>query len=138
MIQETTTPVAHVQELIAILSTRKEACEKILALHPDIQDSAQLKGCLSQTDRFISELTGELSQFGDAVQSEANRDNAYQHQWREALQGIDASGAERVMHSFHTMEETLAQTYRQLAGVSGLPESLHEVLSKQSGELNPI
>lgn len=136
MPQEVKTPVIITQELLAILTTRKEACEKIIKKNPGPEITKTLNTCASQSDGFINELMTELNQFGDGVMGEVDRDNAYQNLWREAFKNSDTMDAQELFKTFQAMEDSLAQQYGQFA-VEGaeLPASLQELLQKQAQQV---
>ncbi|HVG41236.1 MAG TPA: hypothetical protein VM888_06465 [Chitinophagaceae bacterium] len=136
MLQEGKTPITILQELMAMLTTRKEACEKILGKSPDEETKAKLTTCTAQSDVFLNALMSELTQFGDAVMGEVERDNAYQNHWRDALKKADAASAMELYETFAVMEGSLAKTYNELvADGSELPDSLQELLKKQAQEI---
>jgi DNA-binding FrmR family transcriptional regulator len=136
MLEEGKTAVTIVQELIAVLTTRKEACEKILKKNPGPEITKTLNTCATQSDGFINELMSELNQFGDAVMGEVDRDNAYQNRWREVLKKEDPMNAQELFKTFQTMEESLAQLYGQFAAEGAeLPASLQELLQKQAQQV---
>jgi hypothetical protein len=130
------TPVVILQELMAMLTTRKEACEKILSKNPNEETAVKLNECLVKSDEFISELMGELTQFGDSVMGEVNRDNEYQNLWRNALKNIDTASDMELYKTFLEMEKNLTQRYNELtADENELPVSLQELLQKQVQEI---
>ena len=85
MQNQAVTPVQVIQEIIAMLTTRKEAIEKLKS-KPDAGSlAADFNAYARQTDDFISGLQRELSAFGDGVMSDVDRNNAYHGLWREGL-----------------------------------------------------
>lgn len=136
MVEEGKTPIVILQELMAMLTTRKEACEKMLSKNPNEEITAKLNECLGKSDEFISQLMDELTQFGDSVMGEVNRDNEYQNLWRNALKNIDTASAMELYKTFSEMEDNLGQTYSELTAEGNeLPVSLQELLQKQAQEM---
>ena len=132
----TKTPVDIIQELLAVLSTRKEAAEKLMSKTDDSELKASVQESLVQSDSFIEPLMEELSHSGDAVQGETGRDNAYQQIWQEAFQHIDSMNTETARSTFDRLESALKMHYSSLQSQTDLPESLLALLEKQSSQLN--
>lgn len=130
----TKSPVEIVQELIAIHTTRKEAVEKLQL--PEGEQSAQAKRAAQQSDQFIAALMSELSNFGDAVQSEAERENSYQTTYKKLLPEIDTMTAEQHQQAFEELEAKLKEAYDRLMETKDeLPESLQNILTRQKEQL---
>jgi poly-gamma-glutamate capsule biosynthesis protein CapA/YwtB (metallophosphatase superfamily) len=131
----TKTPVDIIQELLAVLSTRKEAAEKLMTLTGDGELKIRLENSRVQSDKFIEPLMSELSHFGDAVQGESPRENEYQVIWQKAFQDFDNINIETAASTFEQLEAALKGHYNTLQGQSDLPESLQVLLDKQLTEL---
>jgi len=129
-------PVEIVQKLIAIHTTRKEASEKMGNNNASLPLQAKLKSAAEQSDRFIKALLNELSQFGDAVQSEVNREDDYQQTWNNALVNIDTIDASTLSDTHQKLENTLLNIYSEiLDSYHDLPVSLNDLLISQVKEL---
>jgi hypothetical protein len=136
MQNQTVTPVQVVQELIAMLTTRKEAIDRIMS-KPDAGSLvAGLRKEAQQTDHFISGLQTELSAFGDAVMADVDRDNTYHSLWREGL-GLEGTASATELHGhFKKMDEALVKEYQQYTSSSiQLPPGLSELLHQQLAAL---
>ena len=129
-------PVEIVQKLIAIHTTRKEASEKMGNNNASLPLKIKLKSAGEQSDRFIKALLNELSQFGDAVQSEVNREDDYQQTWNNALVNIDTIDASTLSDTHQKLENTLLNIYSEiLDSYHDLPVSLNDLLISQVKEL---
>jgi hypothetical protein len=130
------TPVQIIQELLAMLTTRKEACEKIAA-KPDAGASGnRFKDVAAQTDKYVSALQNELSGFGDAVMSDVDRNNEYHRMWKQVLEKAPSASAKELEQDFMRMENTLANAYSEYSSADmKLPESLSVLLAKQAEAL---
>lgn len=132
-------PVEIVQKLIAIHTTRKEASEKMGNNKASFPLEVKLKLAAEQSDRFIKALLNELSQFGDAVQSEVNRDDEYQETWKEAMVNIDTVDASSLSGTHQKLENTVLNIYSEIIDShSGLPDTLNDLLISQVKELKQI
>lgn len=129
-------PVEIVQKLIAIHTTRKEAGERMLKNNAsnDIQD--KLKLVAEQSDRFLKELLNELSQFGDAVQSEVNREDEYHETWNKEIGNIDTMNTSSLSGTFQQLENSLVSIYSQIIeSYQDLPVTLNDLLISHLEEL---
>jgi hypothetical protein len=130
------TPVEIVQELIAIHTTRKEVVDKLKEIPVTGNVADKLPGIIKQSDQFISELMNELSNFGDAVQGEVDRENEYQLTWKNTLANIDTINSPEGEQIFQSLENSLKKMYHDILNkVSELPISLQEILTKQETKL---
>lgn len=128
---QTKSPVEIVQELIAIHTTRKEAVEKL-----QLPEGAQSQKAARQSDEFIAALMSELSNFGDAVQSEAGRENDYQTTYKKILPEIDNMTPQQHQQAFGELEAKLKEVYDRLMETKDeLPESLQTILTQQKEQL---
>lgn len=124
-----------IQELLAILTTRKEASAEIISRSVDSSNSNNMENVKDQSSRFIKDLMAELTQFGDGVSGDADRNNDYQNQWREALKSEEKEG-NVLVNTFNSMEQTLLQFYRQILSEGNeLQDSLKTLISNQEKEL---
>lgn len=130
------TPVEVVQELIAVHTTRKEACQKLTANRTDEALARQVQEAAKQSDAAIAALMSELSQFGDAVGAEANRDNAYQELYKQSIDTLNAPDAAASAAVFQRLEDRLKTTYKEVIDTqTDLPQTLQELIQKQYGAL---
>ena len=128
-------PVQLTQKVLGLLTTRKDICEK-LAEKEDGSLSKKLHDTLQQSDRFIKQLMNELSNYGDAVSSEVDRDTEYQNQWKEELEKMNNSGFQPSENAFNDLEKSLQKAYKEiLENKENLPESLTNILEKQLQEM---
>lgn len=128
-------PVQITQKVLGLLTTRKDICEK-LAEKEDGSLSKKLHDTLQQSDRFIKQLMNELSNYGDAVSSEVDRDTEYQNQWKEELEKMNTSGFQPSENAFDDLEKSLQKAYKEiLENKENLPESLTNTLEKQLQEM---
>jgi hypothetical protein len=136
MESQTSTPVGIVQELIAIHTTRIEAAGKLKEKELPEDVSAKLTAASQQSDQFITELMNELSNFGDAVQSDVDRDNEYAKIWKNALGNIDSADSQENAQTFQALEDKLKKVYQDfLESTAEMSPSLQEIISKQEEKL---
>lgn len=134
--EEIKSPVEIVQKLLAVHSTRKEACERMAKNNAVLDLQEKLKSAAAQSERFIKELLNELSQFGDAVQSEVNREDEYHEVWSNATAKIDTMNASALSDTFKTSENSLVNMYSQIRGLyPDLPLTLNELIADQAKEI---
>lgn len=134
--QQKKSPVEIVQKLIAIHTTRKEASERMIKNDSsrDMQD--KLKSVAAQSDSFMKALLNELSQFGDAVQSEVDREDEFHAIWSKSLANIDTMNTSTLSETFNQSENSLKNIYSQIINENqDLPVSLNDLLVSQSNEL---
>jgi hypothetical protein len=132
----TKTPVEVIQELIAIHTTRKDAVEKLTAKKPPNAEVAKLRSAAQQSDEFIAELMNELSNYGDAVMANVDRENEYQEIWKRSLGTIDSISPMEGEQTFQAMESALKKMYEHtLEANSDLPVSVAEILNRQLSKL---
>ena len=130
-------PVEITQELIAFYTTRKEVGEKLPADKIDQELSRKIPEILSQSDVSIKELMNELSNYGDAVKSEVNRDSEYYTLWQDAQNEMDNLSPKEIALIVEKMERQLRDYYQLiLQPPVALPPSLTNVLNKQLERLN--
>ncbi len=129
-------PVEIVQKLIAIHTTRKEVSERIAKNNASNQLQERSKSVAAQSDRFIKALLNELSQFGDAVQSEVNREDEFHEIWDKSLSNIDTMDTSLLSNSFEQSEKSLINIYSQIIDMyQDLPVTLNDLLLTQFKEL---
>jgi len=135
MTNNTLSPVEITQKVLGLLTTRKDICEK-LAEKKDGSLSKKLEDALQQSDRFIKQLMNELSNYGDAVSSEIDRDSEYQAQWKRELEKMNNSEPQPLEKTFDELEKSLQNAYKDiLENKDNLPESLKNILEKQLHEM---
>jgi len=108
------TLVIITQEVLAMLSTRKEAAERISAKLKDENGAENMRKKCAETEGFIIELMDELQQYGDAVMADTDRENNYQNTWRDTLKVLDTAGSNELQKRFAEMEIALASTYKTI------------------------
>lgn len=124
------TPVQVVQELIALHTTRKEACQKIMENGADQEVIEKATAAAGQSDAAIAALLAELAQFGDAVGASVDRDNPYQELYKQLLDDLKAPAA--AANAFRQLEDSLKITYKQLMDAqTDLPPTLQQLIQKQ-------
>jgi len=130
------TPVFITQEVLALLSTRKEAAERISTKATDEKGAEKIRLKITETNGFIKELMDELQQYGDAVMGDTDRDNNYQNTWREILKVLDTADSGELQQRFAEMEIALATTYRTvLDNEAEWPDTLQKKLEHQAQEI---
>ena len=126
------TPVIITQEVLALLSTRKEAAERMSAKVKDVKGAEKIRKKSVETDGFINELMDELKEYGDAVMSETDRDNNYQNIWLETLKVLDTADSGQLQQRFAEMEIVFAATYKTiLESKAEWPDTLQKKLERQ-------
>ncbi len=130
------TPVEIVQELIAVHTTRKEAVDKLTTKSPEEELAAKLSASEQQSDQFITELMNELSNYGDSVKDNVDRENEYQIRWKETSGNIDGMNQEEYRQVFEKLEDSLHQFYADILETgTELPASLQEIITNQAQAL---
>jgi hypothetical protein len=135
MEEQKVAPVVLVQKLIAAHTTRKEAIEKISQrAQPDLQN--KLKHALLESDKCTEKLLSELSEYGDAVQSEVDRTDEYQTFWSKETSNIDKMDDAALLQTFQKSEQCLINLYQQIIDTNAdLPTSLNDLIISQLNEL---
>ncbi|WP_018613802.1 hypothetical protein [Segetibacter koreensis] len=134
--KEKKSPVEIVQKLIAIDTTRKEVSERMMKSNAASSMRDKLKLVSAQSQKFVKSLLNELSQFGDAVQSEVNHEDEYHEIWNKSLANIDNMEASLLEDNFKRSENSLISIYSELLdSYPDLPTTLHELLTDQLKEL---
>jgi hypothetical protein len=129
-------PVQIIQEFIALHTTRKEAAERLKATGTNGDAATKMAAAGPQSDGFITELMEELSNYGDAVLANVDRDNAYQSLWNEALGKLEGMTPEAAVQTFEAMENSLEVQYQHtLETESEVPEPVREILTRQASQL---
>ncbi len=131
MQSQTQNPVATLQELMAAHATRADGYGNLQGRTTDAALKSEFAGKAAASHRCNEELLKELAQFGDAAQSEANRDNEHQRVWTEITAGT-GNDSERLAEMAGQAESSLLALYgHALADTSGLPDSLRGLLERQ-------
>lgn len=134
--EEIKSPVEIVQKLITVNTTRAEACERMEKNDASQDLQEKLKSSAAQSERFIKALLNELSQFGDAVQSEVDREDEYHEIWNKATKNIDTMDALALSETFKQAENSLVNIYSQiLDSYPDLPLTLTDLITGQVNEL---
>lgn len=124
-----------VQELIVILTTRKDAIDKLSVKQGSEVNQSVMLSAKQQSNHFISELMSELSTFGDAVQDSSDRDNEYQLIWKNALKNFDAVPPQEATGIFEKLENALKIIYDSVLETKELPDSLVQILLAQKEQI---
>ena len=75
----------------------------------------------------------ELSNYGDAVQSVAERENEYQQIWKDTLGKIEELNPQESGIIFTRLEECLKNIYSQIiTSNNSLPDCLQQLFVKQN------
>jgi hypothetical protein len=136
MKNNTLSSVEITQKALGLLTTRKDICEKLLDEKKDPSLPKKLEDTLEQSDRFIKQLMNELSNYGDAVSSEIDRDSEYQVQWKKELEKMSNSEPHSLEKTFDDLEKSLRKAFKEmLENKDNLPESLKNILEKQLHEM---
>lgn len=104
----------------------------------DASDELQekLKSVAAQSERFIKALLNELSQFGDAVQSEVNREDEYHEIMNKSMGNIDTMDKSLLAETFKQSENSLINLYSEITNAhQDLPDTLNDLLNTQLEEL---
>ncbi len=126
---ENTNPINITQLFIALHTTRQEAATRLEGKNL----SKILIDANKQSTQFIADLISELSNYGDAVASTADRNNPYQILWINNLDKIEHLDEASSSNLFAEMELLLKNEYHlTLKGELDLPESLAQILTKQN------
>lgn len=129
---ELKTPVDILQELIVMHTTRVEFSNKILAKIIDENLKTTLHKITQQSSLFIEALMNELSNFGDAVKADANRNNEYNSIYTNLLVDFDAADITKLQYSFDKMEEVLKNNYVDIIDANKeLSASMGQILNAQ-------
>lgn len=132
----TKTPVEIIQELLAIYTTRKDAVEKLKVKNLADAEVVKLTHAAEQSDEFIADLMNELSNYGDAVMANVDRENEYQQIWKSSLEKIDTIPPPEGEQLFNTMENTLKKMYQHILDTNAdLPDSVVKILNRQLSKL---
>lgn len=134
--QQKKSPVEIVQKLLAIQSTRKEVSERMAKNDASDELQEKLKSVAAQSERFIKALLNELSQFGDAVQSEVNREDEYHEIMNKSMGNIDTMDKSLLTETFKQSENSLINLYSEITNAhQDLPDTLNDLLNTQLEEL---
>jgi len=130
------TPIEITQELIAIHTTRNEVLDKIKEKEIGGDWPGKISALHAQSDQFIKELMAELSNFGDAVQSNVDRTDEYHTASQNMLNQIDSINPSDLSSEWDQLEKILRKIYRDILEIgSELPESLAAIVAAQAGRL---
>jgi hypothetical protein len=133
---KTKTPVEIVQEFLAIHTTRKEAMGKLTALRLTSETAAEVMAAAQHNDEAIAAWMGELSNYGDGVMANVDRENDYQRIYKNALGMIEAMTPQERAETFTSLEDSLKKTYKDtITANTELPASINEILNSQLSRL---
>lgn len=126
-------PVSITQKVIALHTTRINVCEKWLAELHDDDFGQKMKMKADQSKQFTDVLMNELSNYGDAVSSQVNRDEEYEALAEELIKN---SNNDTIKDNFDKLDQKLVDIYTNILVNKGdLPESLQKIMESQSSEL---
>ncbi len=129
-------PVNIIQELLAIHTTRRDAYSKIKQETNDEQLKNKLNAAIVQSEQFIEELMSELSQFGDAVSGDVDRDNIFINTWKNSIDTVETMDKEELTNIVQNMEDSLQRYYKEFIDLPlEFSESMKEMLQRQANEL---
>jgi hypothetical protein len=129
---ELKTPVDILQELIVMHTTRVEFSNKMLGKIIDESLKTTFHKIIQQSSLFIEALMNELSNFGDAVKADANRNNEYNNIYTNVLVDFDAADITKLQYSFDKMEELLKNNYVDIIDANKeLSTSMGQILNAQ-------
>ena len=126
------TPVDILQELIVMHTTRIEFSNKMLGKEVDEDSKTIFHKIAQQSTVFIEALMNELSNFGDAVKADANRNNEYNKIYTNVLVDFDTADITKLKDSFDKMEEVLKNNYVDMIEANKeLSASILQILNVQ-------
>lgn len=129
-------PVNIIQELVGIHTTRREAYSRMKEKSDDHLLNEQLGSIVGQSESFIAELMNELSQFGDAISGEVDRDNEFNNLWKDALNTFENMQTIDFKQTFVAMENSLPKIYGgYLDSSEEFTESLRSIIEKQARQV---
>jgi hypothetical protein len=129
---ELKTPVDILQELIVMHTTRIEFSNKMLGKEVDQDSKTTFHKIAQQSTVFIEALMNELSNFGDAVKADANRNNEYNKIYTNVLVDFDTADITKLKDSFDKMEEVLKNNYVDMIEANKeLSASILQILNAQ-------
>jgi hypothetical protein len=129
---ELKTPVDIIQELIVMHTTRIEFSNKMLnkEIREDLKTT--FNKIAQQSTVFIETLMNELSNFGDAVKADANRNNEYNKIYTNVLVDFDGVDIAKLQNNFDKMEEVLKNNYVDMIEANKeLSASMLQILNAQ-------
>ncbi len=133
MATQAATPITTIQELIAAHTARIEGYEQLKTHGQD--HGNQFDENIQESQSYVAQLMEELAAYGDAAQSEVNRDTPLHKRWSE----LSVAPARVDPVQIADAEKALVEKYRTiLRDTADLPESLEKLLQKQMTALaNP-
>ncbi len=124
MATQAVTPITTIQELLAAHAVRIEGYGH---LRTRTDQNTEVDQAVQTSQTHVAQLMEELAAYGDAAQSEVNRDTPLHKRWSEvaAQEQVDMS---KIVEA----DQALTDQYRQvLENSTDLPESLRELLEQQ-------
>ena len=126
------TAVEIVQELLAIHTTRKEATTKLKALQLSHEVKTRIISAEKYSNEAIGEWMRELSNYGDGVMANADRENEYQQIYTNSLGKMSTMTPQEGEKTFGLLENALKRTYQKMINVHiDLPVSVIDILKRQ-------
>ena len=128
-------PAAVTQKVIAMNTTMKEVCQKLLSENVEKSFAEKLEKALDQSHHFTDQLMNELSNYGDAVSSQIDRDEDYEKMANKMMESNNDSAEGKVIE-FEKFGERVQKIYRDiLSDKNELPESLKIMLEDQLSKM---
>ena len=123
-------PAAVTQKVIAMNTTMKEVCEKLLSENVGKDFAEILQKALDQSVHFTGHLMNELSNYGDAVSSQIDRDEDYEKMANKMMESNnDIKENETEFKEFGKKFQDILRAI--LSDKNELPESLKKILEKE-------
>ena len=137
MENSTLSPAAVTQKVIAMQTTRKEVCQKLLSDNYEKKFAEKLEKALDQSHHFTDQLMNELSNYGDAVSSQIDRDAEFEKMANEMMDSNNHDKEAGKEVDFKIFEEKLVNIYRDiLSDKNELPLSLRHMLESQLSKIS--
>lgn len=136
MENSTLSPAAVTQKVIAMQTTRKEVCQKLLSENVGKDFAEKLQNVLAQSHYFTDQLMNELSNYGDAVSSQIDRDADFEKMANKMMDSNNHNKETEKEVDFKIFEEKLIVIYRNiLSDKNELPLSLGNMLESQLSKI---
>ncbi len=133
---ELKSPVDILQEFIVMHTTRIECANKILAIEKNNTLAIDAEKIVQQSTGFIEALMSELSNFGDAIKADVNKNTSYNMLYPELLTEFVSEDSTIWEDGFKKMEGILRNNYLDVINANReLPASIIQVLETQATSL---
>ncbi|MEO6820827.1 MAG: hypothetical protein ABI266_07885 [Ginsengibacter sp.] len=136
MENSTLSPASITQKVIALNTTMKEVCQKLLLENLDKSFGEKLEKKLAQINQFTDQLMNELSNYGDAVSSQINRDEDYEVMANAMMNSDNHDNSEVIKTDYEKLTGKLRDIYTNiLSDKNELPASLRNILESQLAKI---